>query len=110
VYFQGHSGGEIPKKILDDVHHRLMHHRIKHTPHRPELKFWFQAGTEDEKADRNHNGIIDVIDDTLDLMDELQAKGYKKDEDMHFHLVDGGKHDVQTWKTMMPIFLDWVLV
>jgi len=107
--FSGSFWWRHPEKILDDTHHRLMHHRIKHTTVRPELKFWFQAGTEDEKADRNQNGIIDVIDDTLDLMDELHAKGFDKEQDMKFHLVEGGKHDVQTWKSVMPVFLDWVL-
>lgn len=107
--FSGSFWWRHPEKILDDTHHRLMHHRVKHTPVRPNIKFWFQAGTEDETADRNQNGVIDVIDDTLDLMDELHAKGFKRDHDMQFHIVEGGRHDVQTWKTMMPVFLDWVL-
>jgi enterochelin esterase-like enzyme len=85
-----------------------MHHRIKNSTSKPELKFWFQAGTEDEKADRNNNGIIDVIDDTLDLIHELSAKGYRKGHDYHFHIEEGGKHDVATWTKMMPLFLNWV--
>ncbi len=93
--------------IKDDVHHRLMHHKVKNTTYKPGLKFWFQAGTEDESADRNKNGIIDVIDDTLDLIYELETKGYHKDQDFHFHIEEGGKHDVPTWSKMMYNFLDW---
>ena len=85
-----------------------MHHKVRHTSTWPDLKFWFQAGTEDEKADRNNNGIIDSIDDTLDLILELEAKGYNKDTHLHFHIEEGGKHDVQTWTKVMPMFMNWV--
>jgi predicted alpha/beta superfamily hydrolase len=107
--FSGSLWWRNPHLIKDDVHHRLMHHKVKHTPAPPLLKFWFQAGTEDEKADRNKNGIIDAIDDTLDLIVELEAKGYKKGEDMHFHIEEGGKHDVETWAKVMPMFMEWVI-
>lgn len=74
------------------------------------LEFWFQAGTEDETADRNNNGIIDAIDDTLDLIEVLHAKGYHKNRDMHFHIEEGGRHDVETWSRVMPLFLNWMVV
>ncbi|MEP7321326.1 MAG: alpha/beta hydrolase-fold protein [Saprospiraceae bacterium] len=106
--FSGSFWWRNPHLIIDDVHHRLMHHKVKHTPEPPRLKLWFQAGTNDEKADRNKNGIIDVIDDTLDLMSELEAKGYKKGDDMQFHIEQGGNHDVQTWAKVMPLFMAWV--
>ena len=38
-------------------------------------RYWFQAGTLDETSDRNNNGIIDAIDDTLQLIDILKAEG-----------------------------------
>ncbi len=107
--FSGSFWWRHPEKIKDDVHHRMMHHRIRNTSSRPELKFWFQAGTEDEIADRNNNGVIDVIDDTLDLISELNEKGYHREHDMKFHIVEGGRHDLPTWKKMMPVFLDWVI-
>lgn len=106
--FSGSLWWRNPYLIQDDVHHRLMHHRVKNSTHKPDLKFWFQAGTEDEKADRNNNGIIDVIDDTLDLINELDAKGYQKGSDYHFHIEEGGRHDLGTWSKMMPLFLDWI--
>jgi len=36
------------------------------------------AGTADEEADRNNNGIIDAIDDTLQLLQILKKKARKK--------------------------------
>ena len=45
---------------------------VKQGPKRGRLKFWLEAGTKDEAADRNNNGIIDAIDDTLDLITALK--------------------------------------
>ncbi len=70
------------------------------------LKFWLQAGTEDEKEDRNNNGIIDAIDDTLDLMQSLQKIGFHE-SDMTYVEVEGGQHNPNTWKDVLPDFLIW---
>ncbi|MFT5618277.1 MAG: enterochelin esterase-like enzyme [Arenicella sp.] len=86
---------------------RIMHNIVKKSNHKRGLKFWFQAGTEDEKSDRNKNGIIDAIDDTLDLMKELRHKGYKNKLDMHYEEVEGGEHNYQTWSAIFPKFMLW---
>ena len=57
---------------------RIMHNIIRNTAAKPDLKFWLQTGTKDETADRNKNGIIDSIDDTVDLIKELESKGYTR--------------------------------
>ena len=59
----------------------------------------------DETHDRNNNGIIDSIDDALDLMAELKQKGYTDIE--YLELADG-KHDIPTWGRAMPVFLKWM--
>ncbi|HEV7621075.1 MAG TPA: alpha/beta hydrolase-fold protein, partial [Flavisolibacter sp.] len=60
---------------LKDVHDgyndetdRIMHQVIKKGRYTPGLKFYFTTGSLDETEDRNNNGIIDSIDDTLDLI------------------------------------------
>ena len=45
------------------------------TAAKPPLRLWFQAGTRDEAEDRDGNGVIDAIQDTTELIDELAAKG-----------------------------------
>ncbi|MFD0799630.1 alpha/beta hydrolase [Maribacter chungangensis] len=70
-------------------------------------KFWFQCGTADEAADRNNNGIIDAIDDTLDVIKELEKKGYSYPGDITYLEINGGKHDLPTWGTVFPEFLKW---
>lgn len=91
----------------DDHNDRIMHALIRRSPTKPALRFWFEAGTDDETSDRNGNGVIDAIDDTLDLMHELEAKGYRRDEDFSYEEVAGGRHDPKTWAKVMPNFLAW---
>jgi len=86
---------------------RLMHSMLKATEGKPDLKFWLQTGTKDETADRNKNGIIDSIDDTIDIIKELQNKGYERPADIHYLEVVGGTHDTTTWGKAMPKFLCW---
>jgi enterochelin esterase-like enzyme len=91
----------------DDHKHRIMHQRIRHGFHHPGLKFFFQCGNMDELMDRNNNGIIDSIDDTLDLIRELEAKHYRVGRDIEYLEIPDGKHDVPTWGRAMPVFLKW---
>jgi iron(III)-enterobactin esterase len=86
---------------------RIMHSIIKNTREKPDLKIWLQTGTKDETADRNKNGIIDSIDDTVDLIKELENKGFKRPEDVTYFEMFGGSHDMATWAKAMPKFLGW---
>lgn len=70
-------------------------------------KFWFQCGTDDETADRNNNGIIDAIEDTLDVIKELEKKGYSYPGDLIYVEVKEGKHDLPTWGRVFPQFIHW---
>jgi enterochelin esterase-like enzyme len=92
--------------LYDENEHRIIHQRIKNGEYIPELKFFFQCGCLDETKDRNKNGIIDSIDDTLDLIKELKKKGYNDESINYLELADG-KHDVPTWGKAMPAFLKW---
>ena len=83
-----------------------MHRQVREGDFAPWLQFFFEVGTEDETADRNNNGIIDAIDDTLSLIDELKNKGYTDDEIKYVELKDG-RHDVPTWARAFPSFLLW---
>jgi enterochelin esterase-like enzyme len=90
----------------NDDSDRIMQQQIRKSSYKPGLKFFFQCGADDEKKDRNQNGIIDSIDDTLDVISELKSKGYT-DEDIKYLLIEDGRHDVQTWGKAMPVFLEW---
>jgi enterochelin esterase-like enzyme len=91
----------------DDNKHRIMHQQVRKGSYHAGLKFFFQCGNKDETKDRNQNGIIDSIDDTLDLIKELAAKGYGQQNDIHYLEMPEGSHDVPTWALAMPEFLVW---
>ena len=92
---------------FDESKNRIMHRQVREGEYYPWLKFFFEVGTLDEIADRNNNGIIDSIDDTRGLIDELKAKGYTEPRDIHYLELSDGKHDVSTWAKAFPKFLIW---
>ncbi|NJC27718.1 alpha/beta hydrolase [Neolewinella antarctica] len=99
------------KKEFDANHpdaNLIVHDYVRRAKKAPPVKFWFMAGTEDERADRNNNGIIDAIDDTLQLMAALTEKGMAEGTDFVYTEVDGGKHEPETWGKVVVDFLRWV--
>ncbi len=93
---------------FDEDVNRIMHRQIKEEKNTyPWLKFFFEVGTLDETADRNNNGVIDSIDDTLGLIDILVDKGYNEEEHIRFLQLNDGRHDVPTWAKAFPDFLKW---
>lgn len=87
--------------------HRIIHENLAEGECRQGMRFWFQTGTHDEPDDRNNNGIIDAIDDTLDLIEILKNLGHPE-SDIHYREVEGGIHHPRTWGQVMPEFLEWL--
>jgi enterochelin esterase family protein len=86
---------------------RIMHRRVRDTDSPGQLRLWFQAGSHDEQEDRDNNGVIDSIQDTTELMDELERKGFRRGLDMIYTQVEGGEHHQRTWGFILPYFLRW---
>lgn len=98
------------KTALDNTYSdadRIMHQKIREGKYQPQLRFFFECGTHDETSDRNNNGIIDSIDDTLDLIKELQKRGYDAKKSITYLEIEGGEHHPKTWGKCMPTFLNW---
>ena len=95
------------KSGYQDDTDRIMHQVVREGSKREGLKFWFEAGTKDEEFDRNQSGIFDSIEDTLDLIEELKKKGYQNGKDVVYIEIEGGKHNLETWGSVMPEFLTW---
>jgi enterochelin esterase-like enzyme len=85
---------------------RIMHNEVRAGKGAPWLQFFFQTGLLDEKNDRNQNGIIDSVEDTLDLIALLKDKGYT-DQVLRYYEMEQGRHDVPTWAKAFPEFLKW---
>jgi len=88
---------------------RIAHQQVREATGKPALRLWFQAGTRDETADRDGNGVIDAIQDTRELMAELEDKGYANGRDLAYHEIEGGEHHESTWAGALPEFLRWAL-
>lgn len=91
---------------FDESKNRIMHRQVREGKFSPWLQFFFEVGTWDETADRNNNGIIDAIDDTISLIEELKQKGYS-DKNIEYIELQDGRHDVATWARSFPSFLKW---
>jgi enterochelin esterase-like enzyme len=88
---------------------RIMHRRVREAARKPALRLWFQAGTADETADRDGNGVIDAIQDTTELIDEFVAIGFRRGDDLAYTETPRGEHNERTWGGALPDFLRWAL-
>lgn len=95
------------EKGYDDARDRIMHQIIRESSKKEGLKLWFQTGTKDEECDRNNSGIIDSIEDTVDLIEELKRLGYDDQTDINYLEIEGGEHNFKTWAIALPKFLTW---
>ena len=93
-------------RLYDDDTDRIMHAQIRSVPQYEWLTFFLECGDLDELADRNNNGIIDSVDDTLDIIKELKQKGYPDNSIRYIELPDG-MHNVATWARAFPDYLAW---
>jgi enterochelin esterase-like enzyme len=85
----------------------IMHQVVRRTAEPPKLRIWLEAATRDETSDRDNNGVIDAIQDTLELIDALTAVGYQPGKDVVYVEVEGGRHNYETWSKIFPDFLRW---
>ena len=87
--------------------HRMMHRQVNESKIHTGFRFFFECGELDELEDRNKNGVIDSIDDTIDLMRILVRKGYREGSDIYYLQMPDGRHDVPSWAKALPVFLKW---
>ena len=86
---------------------RVIINKIRSSRKRPHLKYWFYAGGNEETADRDKDGIIDVIDDSKDVIDLIKKKNVSLPQDIIYTQVNEGKHDYNSWSSVFPQFLIW---
>lgn len=90
----------------DDMN-RIMLSKIRSSKKRPRLQYWFYAGGKEEESDRDKDGIIDVTDDTRDLVTLIKNKNVCPPGDVYYTEDPNGRHDYPYWAAQLPGFLVW---
>lgn len=90
-----------------DEKNRIVLNKLNASRKKPGLKYWFYAGGKEEEGDRDKDGIIDVVDDTKDLIELIKNKNVCLPDDITLKEDADGKHDYQSWSKQLPVFLIW---
>src|SRR5664279_1266472 len=90
-----------------DEKNRIMYAKLKASRKKPGLQYWFYAGAAEEKGDRDKDSIIDVIDDTKDVISLLQKKNVVAADGIVYSESPTGTHDYESWSKVFPDFLVW---
>lgn len=62
-----------------------------------DLSIWIDVGNAEENSDRNHNGIIDMVDDARDMVYALNKKGFITHKDVMYYEATSGEHNEASW-------------
>ena len=90
-----------------DAANRILLSSIQQSRKRPHLKYWMYAGLQEEKSDRDKDGIIDVVDDTKDLLQIIKNKKVCAASDIVYVESPNGQHDFASWSKALPGCLLW---
>ena len=90
-----------------DEKNRIMYSKLKASRKKPGLGYWFYAGAKEEKSDRDKDSIIDVIDDTKDIIALLEKKNVVVQGAVIYRELPDGEHNFETWSRVFPEFLVW---
>ncbi len=90
-----------------DDKNRIIINKIRSSHKKPHLKYWFYTGGKEETGDRDKDGIIDVEDDTKDLIELIKSKNVCLPEDIVYINDVNGIHDYTSWRQQLPAFLLW---
>ncbi len=92
-----------------DDKNRIMQAKLKSSRKKPHLKYWFYAGAKEENSDRDKDGIIDVIDDTKDIINIIQSKNICNPNDITYVQDDEGTHSQASWSKNFSAFILWAV-
>lgn len=90
-----------------DDKNRIMLSYIKSSRKRPKLQYWFYAGAKEENGDRDKDAVIDVVDDTKDLIEIMKNKNFVSPSDIVYTESPDGIHEYLSWSKVFPDFLVW---
>jgi enterochelin esterase-like enzyme len=97
---------DITDSSYSDDNNRIMIAKLKASRKKPQQQYWFYAGGAEENSDRDKDGIIDVVDDTKDVIALVQKK-VPTPGAVVYREVAGGHHDWPDWSAVLPGFMIW---
>lgn len=86
---------------------RIIINKIRSSRKKPHLQYWFYAGDKEENGDRDKDSVIDVVDDTRDLVNLIKSKNVCLPEEIVLKQDPNGIHDYTAWSNHLPAFLIW---
>jgi enterochelin esterase-like enzyme len=90
-----------------DEKNRIMYSKLKASRKKPGLQYWFYCGAAEETGDRDKDSIIDIIDDTKDIIALLKKKNVVAPEGIVYSESPTGIHAYASWNKVFPDFLVW---
>jgi len=90
-----------------DDKNRIMLAKLKASRKKPGLQYWFYAGAAEEKGDRDKDSVIDIIDDTKDVIDFLEKRNIVLPDGLVYLESPTGIHAYSSWSEVFPSFLVW---
>lgn len=97
---------DLKDSTYNDDNNRIMIARLKASRKKPNQQYWFYAGGAEETSDRDKDGIIDVVDDTKDVIAQVQKKVTTPGAVVYREVADG-RHDWPYWRAVFPEFMIW---
>lgn len=97
---------DLTDSTYNDEDNRIMIAKLKASRKKPRQQYWFYAGGAEESSDRDKDGIIDVVDDTKDIISLVQ-KRIGTPGDVQYVENPTGHHDWADWSAVLPDFLVW---
>ena len=97
----------VEDSTYSDEKNRIMISKLKASRKKPGLQYWFYVGAAEEKADRDKDSIIDVVDDTRDIIHLLESKNVVAPDGLVYTESPAGIHDYSSWRLVFPDFLIW---
>ncbi len=88
---------------------RILINKIRSSRKRPHLKYWFYAGGNEETTDRAKDGIINVVNNTRDLIDLIKKKNVCPPEDIIYTEIKEDKGNYDSWRKVFPEFIIWAV-
>lgn len=73
--------------------------RVRALSHKPPLRIWLSVGTDEAEH---------AVEDVEGVRDALLSRGWSEGADLHFEVVQGGRHEEAAWGSIVEPMLRWL--